>query len=471
MRPLLLRRIKHLYTSDSAKTVLANAWILCSEGKIKAFGREPCPIDPAAVATTREMESAVVLPGLINLHHHFFQSVTRAVPATLGAFGRDWIAALYPLWRHLTPDDMATAATVAAGELALTGVTTSVDHAFLTRPPHEAFVAAQIEAVGAVGLRLHLVHGGITNLGEGVPERLRPILGDAIESFIDSPDAIMARIETLAARHHQSGAGSRVALGVGPLGLAYDSGDLMQRMAAFAAEIGAHLHTHMHPRASERVEAEAHWGVQPLAFLDRAGWLRPGTSLTHGTGLRPDEVRLMAERGVALIHCPRTVIRLGYPVPPIGEWSAMGLKVGIGVDGVASNDGGGLLPDLRLALLLHRVAQAEASTAKHWLTADDLLHAATRGAAEVLGRSDIGCIAPGNQADLAAFDLAGIAYAGSIATPIERLLFAGVDGHAALTVCGGRIIAERGTLTGIDLAAAGEAGDRVAARIAAAAGP
>ena len=469
MSSLLLRRIAHLYTVDDTDTVLTDAWILCSEGKIEALGREPCPIDPAAVATTRDLTDAVVLPGLINLHHHFFQSVTRAVPATLGAFGRDWIAALYPLWHRLTTEDMATATTVAAGELALTGVTTSVDHAFLTRPPHEAFVAAEIEAVGAVGLRLHLVHGGITSLGQGVPERLRPLLGSAMDTLIDTPDAIMARLQTLAERHHQSGPGSRVALAVGPLGLAYDSGDLMQRMAAFAAEIGAHLHTHMHPRASERAEAEVHWGVQPLAFLDRAGWLRPGTALTHGTGLRPDEVRLLAERGVALVHCPRTVIRLGYPVPPVGEWAAMGLRVGIGVDGVASNDGGGLLPDLRLALLLHRVAQADAATAANWLTAGALLHAVTRGAAAILGRSDIGCIVPGKQADLAAFDLAGIAYAGSTAAPLDRLLFAGIDGHAALTVCAGRIIAERGSLPGIDLVAASAAADRVAARLAAAA--
>jgi 8-oxoguanine deaminase len=269
--------------------------------------------------------------------------------------------------------------------------------------------------------------------------------------LVSSEPGILSQMERFARKHHSMASGAMTRIAFGPTGATYEKPDFMTRVADLAARYGCGLHTHLHPRPDEREKARRHLGTGPVDFLKHAGWLRPGTWFAHCSQLTDEEMQAFAENGVGVAHCPRTIPRLGFPLTRISAMRKHGVKVGVGVDGSASNDSGSLLGDMRLALILHRIGTpAGTDTEREWLEPVDVLRMATTVAASILGRDDIGQIAPGYRADITAFSLKRVDYAGGITDPIGSLLLAGAWSRAALTMVDGRVLVRDGRLTSQD---------------------
>jgi 8-oxoguanine deaminase len=299
--------------------------------------------------------------------------------------------------------------------------------------------------------------------------RLRPLLGDRLDWLLDDEADVLPQLER-AARRHDAGRGSMLQVAFGPTGVTYARPELMRAIADLAADHGCGLHTHFHPRPDEREKAAELLGTDPVSFLDRSGWLRPGTWFAHGSQLRDEDIRRLADAGCGVSHCPRTIVRLGFPLTPIAAFRRAGLKVGIGVDGAASNDSGAMLADVRLALVMHRIGTPPGSdTSTDWMTPHDALAMATRDGAAILGRSDIGVLAPGRRADLAAFPMGGVSYAGAVTDPLGGLLMAGSDSRARFVMVEGRAAVVDGRLAGLDEQIIADGANAAARRMVAAA--
>ena len=426
---IVLRNARWVHTGHE---LIEHAYVVVSEGRIETVSQARVHGDEEI-----DLSGCLLAPGLISLHHHFFQHVTRAWPGAHRAGSEDWLVRLYPAWAHMTADDVAAAARNAAAELLLSGTTTAVDHAF--RLPGEA-LAAQIEAVTQLGLRLHLVRSGLPGLGQRVESRLSPV---ALHALIDDEKAWLAQCRADLRRWHDASSGAMLRLDLGPSNVPYDKPGLMRACAELAGEYDCGLHAHYHPRPAERDQCRRLHGVEPLELLEQAGWLRAGTWFAHCTELDDAEIERFAASGVGIAHCPRTVLRLGYRIPRLHEWRRAGVRVGIGADGGASNDGGAFIADVRLALLLNRANNPDAAT---WLAPEDAMAMATREAAAILRRPELGAIVPGMRADLAAFDVSGLDCAGSLRDPLAGLLLAGTGSRAYMTMVNGRLCVRDGRL-------------------------
>lgn len=446
----LLHGIETLYTCDATDRVLQNAYIVIENDRIAEVGvGKP----DGAFDRYENLANKTVVPGFVNLHHHYFQTLTRAIPSAQRGHLIDWLYNMYPVWAGMTPDDLAAATEASVAQLLLTGATTSVDHSYLLPKGGAEYVAAEIAAARRMGARLTLVRGSLTSLEADLEDRLSAILGERAGGLIDDPATVLADMRQTIAQHHDTSWGAMVNVGLGPTTTTYDDPDFMRNVAALAAEAGVGLHIHCHPRPDERALCAAR-GTTPLDFLDDHGWLTDRTFFAHSTRLNSEEMRRCAEAGVAVAHCPRMIMRLGARVTPIHDMISAGMQIGIGVDGGASNDSGSMLGELRIALLLHRLAGGEGEVSwQDWLSPYDILVMATRDAAAIINRDDIGRIVPGTCADLAAFDLNSVAYAGARTDPLSALLLAGDDDRASLVMVGGRVLVRERKLVGADEAA------------------
>lgn len=438
----LLHGIGTLYTCDASDRVLRDAYIVIEDGRIAEVG---VGRPEGAFDRREDLRGRMVVPGFVNLHHHYFQTLTRAIPGAQRGHLIDWLYRMYPIWAGMTPDDLAAATEASVAQLLLTGATTSVDHSYLLPHGGTEYVAAEIAAARGMGARLMLVRGSLTALEADLDARLSAILGVRAGGLVDEPAHVLADMRRTIIQHHDTSSGAMVSVALGPTTTTYDDPGFMRDVAALAAEARVGLHIHCHPRPDERALCAAR-GTTPMDFLAEQGWLTDRTFFAHSTRLRPEEMRRCADAGVALAHCPRMIMRLGARVTPIHEMISAGMRIGIGVDGGASNDSGSMLGELRIALLLHRLAGGEGEVSWHdWLSPYRILVMATRDAAAIIKRDDIGRIAPGTCADLAAFDLNSVAYAGARTDPLSALFLAGDDDRASLVMVGGRVLVrERG---------------------------
>lgn len=446
---IALRRITRLYPGPATVPSIPDALLLLAGHRIVHVGSEAdgapefWTVDPTPV---REINCAgcVVTPGLVNAHHHFFQHLTRAVPAAMSASPLEWLFVSYPLWAELDPAMLYAAGRAASAELLLSGCTTTADCAYLLPQDDGALAAALMQAVGETGIRFHFHRGCMPTLEGDLEERLGAVMGGRVRTLMDHDEAVLCkRLEHAIDCYHDDAAFSMSRVALGPTGVTYTRPALMTRLADMAHGCGCGLHTHFHPRPDEDAKAAPD---APIQFLERSGWLRPGTWLAHGTRLQPSDIATLVRTGAGVAHCPRTIVRLGFGVAPIGSFRQAGLKLGLGVDGAASNDQGNLLNDLRLATLLHRVAEPPAL----WLTPEAALEIATVGGAAALDRPEIGRLAPGMAADVAAFRVDGLDCAGAVADPLGALLFAGTETRAWLTIVNGEVRVENRQLVGMD---------------------
>jgi 8-oxoguanine deaminase len=441
----LIENIHTLYTCDTSDRVLRNAWLIVEDGRVGALG---AGIPPDGAFDERiDLTGCIAMPGLVNTHHHFFQTLTRAIPRVQRGLLWDWLKLLYPVWGGMQPDDLGAAAAATSAELLLTGATTSADHLYLIPRCEPAYLDAEIAAVGEAGIRLHLIRGCMTTMEGTLEKELSAKLGPKAGNIVDDPALVLADMRRVIDRFHDTSQGSMRTVALGPTTSTYSDLETLRAISTLADEAQVGLHIHIHPQDAERDLCWQRFGKSPLEVLHNVGYLTPRTWLAHATRLTFDEMDLCAEQGVGVSHCPRMILRLGARITPIHEMRRRGVRLAVGVDGAASNDSGSMLGEMRLALLLHRLAGGGNEVPSYqWLDPYDVLLMATRDAAAMIGRSDIGRLEVGMCADVAAFDLRGVGFAGATLDPLSGLLLAGDDTRAALTMVAGKPLVRNGCL-------------------------
>lgn len=401
--------------------------------ELLAAGQAPAaPVDE--VFDAREH---VVLPGLINTHHHFYQTLTRAWAPVVNQPLFPWLKALYPVWARLTPDQLALATRVALAELLLSGCTTAADHHYLFPGGLEAAIDVQVAVVESLGLRAMLTRGSMS-LGEaegGLPP----------QSTVQDGGAILDDSERLIQRYHQRGEGARIQIALAPCSPFSVTPEIMRASAALAEYHDVRLHTHLAETLDEENFCLQRFGMRTVDYLDNVGWLGPRTWLAHGIHFDEEEIARLGAAGTGICHCPSSNMRLASGICPTLDLEAAGAPVGLGVDGSASNDASNLILEARQALYLQRLRYGAAE-----VTPERALGWATRGSARLLGRADLGELAVGRQADLALFRLDELRFSGSH-DPLAALLLCGAD-RADRVMVGGRWRVVDGQIEGLDLA-------------------
>ena len=431
---------------------LLDAWIRIEGGAVAALGPEPWPgtDDGPAIDARRRL----VIPGLVNLHHHFTQSITRAMPDGLSCHALPWLAAMLPLWREMDGELVRAAVRLSAAELLLTGATTSVDMPYLFPGGRDDLLDVEVEAVRGIGLRLHRGRGNTTTLAPPLAEALAVRSGPGAPAVVETEDAALAATRRAIEAHHDPAPRAMVRVALGPLSVTYDRPSFLSALVRLSEEARCGRHTHLTPRPDEVALCERLHGCRPGVFLERIGWFGEGSFVAHGAMLEASDIAVLARTGSGLAHCPHQNMRLGFPAGPLPALLAAGVKVGFGIDGCASNDSGSMFAELRAAHMIHRLAGVHADYGpERWLAASDVLWMATRDAAAILGRDDLGRIAPGAAADLVMIDLDQIAFAGGLHDPLSTLLFAAPGVRADTVIVNGRVVVSGGRLASADEAA------------------
>jgi 8-oxoguanine deaminase len=377
----------------------------------------------------------VVTPGLVNTHHHFYQTLTRAWAPVVNTPLFPWLKNLYPVWARLGPRDLELATTVALAELLLSGCTTAADHHYLFPSGLDDAIDIQVDVVRRLGVRALLTRGSMT-LGEadgGLPP----------QSTVQDPDVILADSERLIAAYHERGAGAFVQIGLAPCSPFSVTRSIMRDSARLAEQHDVRLHTHLAETIDEEAFCLEMFGLRTVDYLESVGWLSARTWLGHGIHFNDEEVARLGAAGTAVAHCPSSNMRLASGIARAVELEDAGAPVGIGVDGSASNDASNLILEARQALYLQRLRYGA-----ELVTPERALGWATRGSARALGRDDLGEIAPGRQADLALFRLDGLRFSGSH-DPLSALLLCGAD-RADRVMVGGRWRVLDGEIVGLD---------------------
>jgi 8-oxoguanine deaminase len=432
-RTLLLKDATLVATMDDVRREIVGGGVFIRGHTIVAVGL-PDEL-PATVDEVIDCRGKVLLPGLVNTHHHFFQTLTRAVPAAQDADLFAWLRALYPLWARITPEMLNVSATVAMAELMLSGCTTASDHLYLF--PNGGRLDDTIDAAHAIGLRFHACRGAMS-VGEskgGLPP----------DALVEEEEAILRDTRRVIEDWHDPRRFAMLRVAAAPCSPSSVSRDLMRETAALAQAYGVGLHTHLAENDDDVAWSREKFGCSPAEYAERLGFTGPHVWHAHCVKLDAHGIGLFARTGTGVAHCPSSNMRLGSGIAPVRAMLDAGIPVGLGVDGAASNDSSHLLAEARQALLLQRVGSGVAA-----LTAREALELATRGGARVLGRDDIGHLAPGMAADIVAFSLDDTGYAGSEHDPLAALVLCAPT-RVDLSLIHGRVVVRDGHLTTLDL--------------------
>ena len=442
MARILVQGAAKVFTFDAHDTVHTDADVMIDGDAIESVGTVA---DPERVDCVIDASGHVVLPGFVNTHHHFFQHVTRAVPGTFGSTILEWLRSCYVLWSGLDPEIVHAAALAAGAELLLSGCTTAADFFYLFPRKQHGLFNEEVSAVKELGLRFHGVRGCTPVLEGRMAAELADLGIDPSDLLEDELD-IFAASERAIETHHDAGERAMVRVALGPTQTHYESPEFMRRLKRLANEYGVGTHVHLHPRPDERKLLSDVYDSTPLDFLDDVGWLDERTWLAHATEHRPEEIDKLAARGTGVAHCPGCITRLGFSVTRIPMMLRKGVKVGVGVDGGASNDAGAMLAELRAVLMIHRIKNAHPELQpSQWLTPKDVFRMATTGGAAVLGRTDIGRLEVGSAADMVLVKTDTLGLAGTF-DPLGALLFNNSAGAVDYTIVGGRVVVENGRL-------------------------
>ena len=464
MARTLIRNIHTLVTMGEPERVLHGADVLLDGHRIAAIrkaadgrGGDRSAGRPEAVDRILDATNCVVYPGFVNCHHHFCQALTRNIPEVQNAKLFDWLIALYEVWRELSAEAVEVGTQVAAGELLLSGCTTTTDHFYVfPRQASREMLDVEIEAARRMGVRFHPTRGSMS--------RGRSKGGLPPDDVVQDADEILADCDRIIARHHDPGPFSMCRIVLAPCSPFSVTTELLKETAEFARSKQVQMHTHLCETVDEERYCLEHLGMRPLEYMESAGWVGSDVWYAHGIYFNDDEIRRLAETQTGISHCPASNLRLGSGIAPIPKMLAAGVQVGLGVDGSASNDSSNFAREMQLALLVHRVG-----TAVDAMPPQRVLEMATRGGAEVLGQPEIGSIEVGKAADLCAFRLDRIDYAGAMADPASALLFCGAGPRAECTIVNGEVRVERGKLVGVDEEALWERANRVAEQMLSAA--
>ena len=441
---LLIKNITILVTMDNLRREILGGGLFMRDGFIEQIGTSDEL--PETADEVLDLSGYIVLPGLINTHHHFYQTLTRAVPAAQNANLFNWLKTLYPIWARMTPDDIYISTQTALAELALSGCTTASDHLYLF--PNGSRLDNEIIAAQEIGLRIHASRGSMS-LGEsqgGLPP----------DSVVDSEEEILNDSLRLIEAYHDPKPGAMVRIVLAPCSPFSVTSELMRQSAILARQYGVQLHTHLSETQDEDEFCVQKFGLKPVAYMESLDWVGPDVWFAHAVHINSEEIKVFAHHGCGVAHCPSSNMRLASGIAPLMEYIHAEVKVGLGVDGSASNDGSHMLGEARQAMLLARLsaglagASLSSKPAPALLTARQALELATRGGAAVLGRSDLGSLEVGKCADFIAFDLNRLEYAGALHDPVAALVFCQPQ-TTDYTVVGGRMVVKNGQFIPFDM--------------------
>ncbi len=444
MGTLLIKNTKILVTMDDRQSEIADGAIFTRDGFIEKVGKTRDL--PEKADKVLDLHDHIVFPGLINTHHHFYQTLTRVVPAAQNVNLFTWLKTLYPIWARMTAEDVYISTQTALAELVLSGCTTASDHLYLF--PNGSKLDDEIEAAREIGVRLQASRGSMS-LGEskgGLPP----------DSVVDTEEAILDDSVRLIEKYHDSKPGAMTQIVLAPCSPFSVTGTLMRESAKLARKYGVSLHTHLAETQDEESFCKQKFGYRPVAYMESVDWVGNDVWFAHSVHVNKDEIKLYAKTGCGVAHCPSSNMRLASGIAPLSDYMHAGVKVGLGVDGSASNDGSHMLAEVRQAMLLARLraglegASLSGTEAPAIITAREVLRLATRGGAEVLGRKDIGSLEPGKCADFVAINLNRLDYAGGLHDPVSALIFCNPQ-KVDYSVIGGNVIVDQGHLTTINL--------------------
>jgi len=436
MTTLLLRNAHLLATFDDAGHVFEDGGLFARDGVIEYAG--PSAGLPSGADETIDAAEMVVLPGLINTHHHFFQTLTRNLPLAQDAPLFPWLVAHYPVWGRITADGIRSATAIAIAELMLSGCTTAADHGYIWK--NGARIDDQIAVAREMGFRFHASRGSMS-IGRskgGLPP----------DELVEDEDAILRDCVRAIETYHDPARFAMTRIVIAPCSPFSVSTELMRRSAELARAHGLTLHTHLCETRDEEAYCLEHFGKRPVALAADLDWVGPDVWYAHGIVMDDDEIALLGRSRTGVAHCPSSNMRLGSGVAPLLAQRQAGMRVGIGVDGSASNDASHLLDETRHALLLQRVIHGAAA-----LSGREALWLATRGGASVLGRDDIGRLAPNMAADFIGIRLDALPLAGgAVHDPLAALVFCRTP-NVDLNVIAGKTRVRDGRLVDVDVAA------------------
>jgi len=434
MTTLLAKNALIVATMDDERREIPDGAIFVRDNVIEQVG--PGADLPQTADEVLDLSGHVVIPGLVNTHHHFYQTLTRAVPDAQNKELFDWLVTLYPIWARITPEGIRVSAQVAAAELALSGCTTASDHLYML--PNGTRLDDEIEAVQQVGLRFHASRGSMS-LGEshgGLPP----------DSLVEDEAAILADCQRVIETFHDNSRYSMLRITLAPCSPFSVTRDLMRESAALARSYpGVRLHTHLAETKPDVQYSLDQFGLLPGDYAEDVGWVGEDCWHAHCVHLNSEAITRFGRTGTGVAHCPGSNARLASGISPVVEMLHAGMPVGLGVDGSASNDSSHLLNEARMAMLFQRAKGDPAA-----LTARQTLEIATLGGARVLGRDDIGALKPGMAADFVAFDVRGLGYAGALHDPVAALLFC-TSTNVAYNVTNGRVLVREGRLTTLEI--------------------
>ncbi|NOT03680.1 MAG: 8-oxoguanine deaminase [Anaerolineales bacterium] len=438
----LLIKNAHIVTMDDHLREIPEGGLFIRRGLIQEVG--PMRELPETADEVLDLKGHIVFPGLVNTHHHFYQTLTRAVPAAQDANLFNWLKTLYPIWARLTPEDIFISTQTALAELALSGCTTAADHLYLF--PNGSKLDDEIGAASEVGLRLQASRGSMS-LGEsqgGLPP----------DSVVDTEDNILKDSQRLIEKYHDAKAGAMTQIVLAPCSPFSVTGELMKQSAKLAREYGVHLHTHLAETEDEEQFCLDKFGYRPVGYMQSVDWIGDDVWFAHAVWVNHEEISLFAKHKCGVTHCPTSNMRLASGIAPVKNYLKAGVNVGLGVDGSASNDGSHLLAEVRNAMLVSRVNDGMTGfslsddPSRKLMTAREALHLGTVGGAAVLGRKDIGSLEAGKCADFFAVNLNRIGYAG-MHDPVAAVVF-GQPANVDYTVVNGKFIVREGQLVTVD---------------------
>lgn len=444
MTTILIQHANTLVTMDDHRREIPDGGLFIRDGFIEQVG-ETSQL-PETADDILNLRDHIVLPGLVNTHHHFYQTLTRVIPAAQNANLFNWLKTLYPIWAKLTPDDIYVSTQTALAELALSGCTTASDHLYIF--PNGSRLDDEIHAAQEIGLRLHASRGSMS-LGEskgGLPP----------DSVVEEEDFILRDSIRLIETYHDSKPGAMTQIVLAPCSPFSVTGDLMRQNAVLARQYGVQLHTHLAETQDEEAFCQEMFGYRPVGYMQHLDWVGTDVWFAHSVHVSQEEVSLYSRTGCGVAHCPTSNMRLASGFAPIYEMLEARVKVGLGVDGSASNDGSHLLEEVRQAMLMARLraalggASLSSEGAPPILTARQALELGTRGGAAVLGRRDLGSLEPGKCADFFAINLNRLDYAGALHDPVAAVVFC-TPQHVDYTMVGGKLVVKEGQLATLDL--------------------
>ncbi len=447
---IIIKNIQTLVTMDSSVGIKNNIDLLIEENKISKIAKN---IEVPNGAKVIDGTGRVVYPGFINTHHHFYQSLTRNIPAIQSVKLFDWLIMLYEIWRELDEDFVKASTQIAAGELLLSGCTTSTDHYYVfPQKASDRLFDLEIRTAADMGIRFYPNRGSMScgKSQGGLPP----------DDVVQTPDQIMEDCDRVVSKYHDPDPFSMCRIIIAPCSPFSVTTELLKLSSKFAKERKLLLHTHLCETKDEEDFCLQKLGKRPLEYMDECGWVGNNVHYAHGIFFNDDEIRVLAETGTGISHCPASNMRLGSGICRVPELLEAGVKVGLSVDGSASNDSGNYVREMQLALLIHRIGTGVDS-----MTPQDVLHISTIGGAQILNTPEIGVIKEGNAADIAIFNLKKLEYAGTMSDPASSIIMCGGGTRTDYTIVNGKIVVEDGILININEAELFDRANEITAKL------